>query len=777
MRSYLDLIPIFAKIHQRQNRMTLTCIMLAVFLVTSIFGMADMAVRSQRLQVIHSAGNWHVMISGLSEQTAAMIAARPEVKTAGEYVYLDTAHEYAIAGKQVQIGGLDKPTFDSMFPTQITEGRYPVRASEIVLSENAKFSTGAEIGDTLTLERPGSAPLKVILAGYVKGTSSLLRQDTVAVLFTLEGFRSAVSQELYTSQLLLKLSRFSSMQNVIGDITGQFQLKESQVRQNGNLLAALGQSSNSYVLQLYASAGVLSAIIVIAGVLMIASSLNSHVMQRTEFFGMMRCLGATRKQIMRFVRREALQWCKTAIPLGILTGTAVVWLLTAILKAATGEFTEMPRFAVSWIGLVSGLAVGILTVLLAARSPAKKASRVSPLTAANGSAYVLRPVQTAAKTAFLKVETALGIHHAIAGKKNFLMMVGSFSLSIVMFLCFSTTVDFMRHGIKPLKPWTPDISFASRNLTPSLDADLIRRIRENPAVKRVYGRMFAYRLPMEAVGGFKQATLISYEELQFAWAEKALVAGSIRAVSEQENGVLVVHDPGNPLQVGDSLLLNGGNGMREVIVKGVLSSSPYDRVEGVSTVIGSEELYRNVTGQSGYTVIDIQLSKGASDEAVNGIRSLVGADVTFSDRRIGNSEARGAFYSFALFVYGFLVVIALITVFHIVNNIAMSVLSRIRQYGAMRAIGMSSGQLVKMVTAEAAIYATAGSVAGCIIGLPLHKHLFQSMVTSRWGEPWQIPLGALGIILALVILTALLAVRGPARRIHNLSIVDTINAQ
>ena len=41
MRSYLSLIPISAKVHRRQNRMTLLCIIFAVFMVTAIFSMAE----------------------------------------------------------------------------------------------------------------------------------------------------------------------------------------------------------------------------------------------------------------------------------------------------------------------------------------------------------------------------------------------------------------------------------------------------------------------------------------------------------------------------------------------------------------------------------------------------------------------------------------------------------------------------------------------------------------------------------------------------------------
>ena len=62
MKHYLDLVPISVKIHRKQSRMSIFCIVLAVFLVTTIFGMADMFVRSQILQTQREYGNWHIAI-------------------------------------------------------------------------------------------------------------------------------------------------------------------------------------------------------------------------------------------------------------------------------------------------------------------------------------------------------------------------------------------------------------------------------------------------------------------------------------------------------------------------------------------------------------------------------------------------------------------------------------------------------------------------------------------------------------------------------------------
>lgn len=47
MKSYLSLIPISAKVRKRQNRMTILCIVISVFLVTAVFSMADMAIRME----------------------------------------------------------------------------------------------------------------------------------------------------------------------------------------------------------------------------------------------------------------------------------------------------------------------------------------------------------------------------------------------------------------------------------------------------------------------------------------------------------------------------------------------------------------------------------------------------------------------------------------------------------------------------------------------------------------------------------------------------------
>lgn len=115
---------------------------------------------------------------------------------------------------------------------------------------------------------------------------------------------------------------------------------------------------------LLSTACVLFLLILIAGVLMISSNLNSTVAQRIEFFGMMRCIGMSKQQIVRFIRLEALNWCKTAVPIGLVLGVVTTWGLCTALRFLVGEeFAYIPFFGISIIGIVCGILVGVITVL------------------------------------------------------------------------------------------------------------------------------------------------------------------------------------------------------------------------------------------------------------------------------------------------------------------------------------------------------------------------------------------------------------------------------
>lgn len=786
MKHYLDLVSISAKVHRKQNRMSIFCIILAVFLITTIFGMADMFIRSQIIQAKIDNGDFHITVQDITDEEAALISKRPDVKAAARYGVLNFRGDkgYTFSDKKAIIAGCDEEFVTQLQVGIIDEGSFPQSDYEAMITQNARDNLGLQIGDTITVTRPGETELSYQISGFCDNTSKTMSEDAYGVFITTSAFRGIDSMENstaladYNMVLCVQFAKTHNIQNAINNLKADCKFSDEQISENTKLLGLLGQSSNSFMMQVYISAFILFLLVLAAGIMMITSSLNSNVAQRTEFFGLMRCVGATPKQIMRFVRKEALNWCCVAIPVGIITGVVIIWILCVLLRVLSPEFfSAMPILSISVPSIAAGIVIGILTVLLASRSPAKKAAKVSPLAAVSGNTTNLQPVRAAANTKIFKVDTALGIHHAKASRKNFILTIMSFSLSVILFLSFSVVITFMNHVLTPLHPWTADISIISPDNTCSIDSTLLTRLKENPAVNRAYGRMFAYNVPISVHGTDRASDIISYEEKQFDWADEYLLNGSIQDVLDEKNTGLIVYEPQSAVKVGDTVKIGIQDKITEIKIVGVLSDCPFYNAADVETIICSEATFQMITGQSDYTIIDIQLNRNVTDSDVNIIRQMTGTDVTFSDERMGNESTRGVYYCMWLFLYGFLTVIVFITIFNIINNISLSVTARTKQYGAFRAIGLSTKQLTKMIIAEALTYTISGTVIGTILGLIFHKLLFGMMISYNWGEPWFIPWLELGIIIFIMLFSVVWAVYEPIKRLHNMSIVENINAQ
>ena len=110
------------------------------------------------------------------------------------------------------------------------------------------------------------------------------------------------------------------------------------------------------------------------------------------------------------------------------------------------------------------------------------------------------------------------------------------------------------------------------------------------------------------------------------------------------------------------------------------------------------------------------------------------------------------------------------------TSISMSVSARINQYGAMRAIGMSVGQITKMIASEAVTYAVSGCIVGCVVGLPLSKWMYDVLITSHFYYfTWSLPAMQIVIVVLFILLSALAAVYAPSKRIREMAVAETIN--
>lgn len=777
MRSYLELVPQYAKVHKKKNRTTILCIVIAVCLVTAIFGLADMAIQCQKVQFIKDDGNWHIIIKNLDEKSISEINSRVDIAHHGRAQVIDNGE---FKSKEIWIQGLDEDLAKQL-GLEIIKGRYPVGENETLIDVDAVKSFNLKIGDFIKIKLADGRDKNYKIVGEYSSMSSLRASDKHGLILSILGTQAIKKTEIYDNYYITFKDRIN-IRKATSDIKNTFNLSDKQIGKNEKLLSIIGQGDSDYSKPLYLTAGGLFILVLIASIIMIYNSFNMGVIERIKFFGLLRCLGASKLQVKKFVVLESLVLSVKAIPLGLLLGSTVTIVSSIFLKYVNTElFGSMPTLKVSFIGIVFGIIVGFLTVILSAIVPAKKASRVSPLSAIRGN-LMFKEILTNGKarkianTRTSKIDASMGINHAFSRKKSFILMTSSFVLSIVLFLGFSVFIDFMYQALKPIKPEASHISIVDPDFKPVLTKEDINEISNIKGIKKVYSRMIT---DVEATYNNKEAKsqLISYEKNQFNWAKKYLVKGQINEERLDSENIGLVEE-GHGFNIGDKIYIKNGNSKKEIEIVGILSSIPFDvKDKYIGNIITSENTFTNVTGIKDYIIIDTQVDKDAHENLVQNIRSVLDDNLEVRDKRQGNLEATNSFHTMAIFIYGFVFIIAIISMFNIINSMNISVTSRINYYGIMRAIGMSNKQLRKMVIVESSTYAVSGCLLGSILGLILHRYIFVSLITSKFHIEWQIPFDLLFIIVVTMIIITLLSVRKPIKKICELDIIDAVNAQ
>lgn len=773
MKSYLSLIPISAKVRRRQNRMTILCIVIAVFLVSAIFSVADMMLRTQMNRAAGKDGSWHLQIAGITQSQAEQLAQQPDVVCAGAGAVFNEGGEedYRLNGKRVVLYGCDAQ-FLRVNRSAAFEGTFPEQDGEVLLGKGAARIFGVAIGDSVTLKLPDGQNRTLTVTGiggvdesYYEMQFALvdiyLPQETFESLLTGQG--EALPQTVYDLQYTSAAKAAKALPQL------QQQYGEDAVHENLNVMGSAGQSNSTAFRTVYGMAGVLFALVLLAGVLMISGTMNSNVAQRTRFFGMMRCLGMSKQQVVHFVRMEALNWCRIAVPIGLVLGTFSSWAVCGALRYGIGgEFATTPVFRLSMGGLCAGVVVGVVTVLLAAQAPAKRAAEVPPVAAASGSEQAA-VVHHAANLGSGWTETALGIYHATASKKNWFLITASFALSIVLALGFIVILQFASLLLPSLAPWQADVIYTGYDNERVLPDTMAQQLRRMPGVARVWGCTSLVHVPASSDrNNVEQVTFCSYDDFMLESSKSMVVKGRMAKNSGADNEVMTMYNKTNPIRVGDTITVNGV----PLTVVGAFSQGIFpDDV----TIIAPETLFRRVAGEQNYNMIGVQLDRTASDETVLALAAFSSDQIVVQDLRESNRQDRGTYYAARIVLYGFLAIIGGISLLNIINSISMSVSARMKQYGILRAIGMDDAQLKRMVSAEAGTYAVSGLVVGIALGLVLNRKLYILLITHYFGAAWQVPWGCLAVIVVVVLAAVVLAVYNPVRRILMQPITATIS--
>ncbi|MBN1777080.1 MAG: ABC transporter permease [Clostridiales bacterium] len=205
-------------------------------------------------------------------------------------------------------------------------------------------------------------------------------------------------------------------------------------------------SVSAYAFTLISMAAVLGVIIMTASVVVISNAFRISASERTRQFGILKSVGATSKQITKTMLREALYLAGISIPAGIVVGLLIQWL-----GASIGDFLLAPmnkliaeglaihlRFEFSWAVILIAASVSLVTVLLSAWLPARRAAKISAIEAIR----MTRDVKLRGKklrtsklvSALFGFEGTLAAKSIKRSRRSYRAMVTALAISIILFL-------------------------------------------------------------------------------------------------------------------------------------------------------------------------------------------------------------------------------------------------------------------------------------------------------------------------------------------------------
>lgn len=450
-------------------------------------------------------GIWQGQADGISQKEAEAVKDDVEVE---DYTLLSTLgyaklEDCKNADKPyLFISGLQKNS-QEFVALNVTEGRLPKNSSEILLPSHLKNNGGIsyEVGDTFTVEvgkrTIGGEELNQYNP-YYSEEEDIKEEiiDSISHTYTVSGICDRPSMEPYSAPGYMAFTLDDGMQTDSYSI--YFTLKNAKDVDKYLAEKFSGHSSTTHTSLLrymgvfgsvginnmmYGMAVILMSIIMFGSISLIYNAFSISISERTKQFGLLKSVGATKKQMRQSVLFEAGILCLIGIPFGILAGiggmSITFYCVNNIFKSVIGMAEGVSLHAVvSLPAVLVAVVAGTLTVFISAIIPAARAVKMPPIQAIMQSADV-KIKRKKVKTSWLTYKL-LGFEGMIADKnfkrnrKKYRATVLSLFMSIVLFIASSGFTAYLTESFSVMYTEQPYDIYWSMDMGKENDCDMIR---------------------------------------------------------------------------------------------------------------------------------------------------------------------------------------------------------------------------------------------------------------------------------------------------------------
>lgn len=785
---------------RKRNIIAVLAIALTALLFTSLFTIVMSINETNQNYQFRSVGGYaHGAFKDVDEDQIAVLSAHPDVKAVGVRTVLGLATQGAFEKDYAEVSYMDDNNAKWSF-SQPTVGRTPKSSNEITMDTKAmellgvkpelgaqvkltytladKEQMGWDITDTFTLV--GWWDYDELLSVHFLNVSKEYAQkiERKAVAGGLKPFRTDLSVMLRSSlNIENDLTRIGEDCGYsIGEEAGQLRI---------------GVNWGYTATQVWDTLGVggilamLAVLILVAftGYLVIYNIFQISVAGDIRYYGLLKTIGVTPKQLRRLIRQQALLLSALGIPVGLLLGYGVGAAAVPITMSTSTMGGRYTTVSVSpWIFLFSTV-FALLTVLLSCARPGRIAGRVSPVEAVR---YTER--QSAGKT-HRKGSKVTPVQMAAANlgrdkKKTALVMV-SLSLTVVLlnllvtfiggfdmdkYLSRRSCADFListpdyfnyrgfpltKEAVEPVRAntahslegfayqtggvgmylpesvWRDEAAFYSRDTDMDIDALLAQTPRD----------------------GDKVQAASQIEGLDPTLGEKlTVIDGSLDSLWEPDSHAIAIAvnlddsgklpDPGIYPAVGEKIKVTYGNGDTAYDVNYTvcaLVDVPYNMSSrfytmGYEAILSADALYRDAGEDNVFPMVYLfdtpsPEAEAAAESYLAQLTSDPDSPLMYESKATHRAYFREFRMTFVILGGLLCAIIGIVGILNFFNAMMTAILARSREFAVLQSVGMTGRQLETMLLWEGLLYTLgSGLVAGLLSAAvnPLAGRLLES---------------------------------------------------
>ncbi len=766
---------------------TIIAISLATFLMSSVLLLVSGIITVNQNGGNNITGSYHALISGIEKEQYEKLSDDARVDLCGFTASIGSVKS---GNDRLNISYSNKDAL-TLNGLSVDQGKMPEKANEILIEQEylIRQKINAEIGDTILLPDPDKVgETSFLITGYLKTGAKGTDRSLYAAMVSEEYFSEMDGWDRFSPAVMLRVNLDAGsgdVKSLISQIAADAGCKTAPSYNE----AYLNLSQPSALMVLAAVAGLV--VIVIAGVLVIYNIFYISIINSIKQYGQLRTIGMTAKQIQRLVLREGTLLMLPAIPMGLIAGIAVAYLL---IPHGFGLWNVL------WICPVV-VALTYATVRLSIKKPAKIAAAVSPIEASH---YEQNNQPKCRHRQRKLTPGSLAVNQVLRYKKKNILTVASLVLTGVLLLGLSSVLSsinakdmslsgfargqfVLRISNQELMENPLEILQESSPFTEEVEKELLQL---SGVQKIIDDRHLPVSYDLQALES--DAEMVGFEKADMTLLQSCLLNGNLsdygKMASENQ---MVIGRPGDfekyfgihPV-VGSPVTLKIFDGDHtknmEFEIAAVLDESKIgnngDKIDMLLLPVDSMQkiAHSNLTYQYVIRVED-SFERQAENEIDQIVSDHPRLSVDSLSAAIAQNEnfLQGTQLALAIAI----VLIGCFSVMNLLNTILTGIIVRRREFSLMRSVGMSQKQLSVMVHKEGLIVVGMGLVLSVIIGggigYVLCSFLKNSLMSYlHYQFPWPVVL----IYLAILLMVQFILISYTTGNLKKQSLVEQIRA-